>query len=133
MPPAEPSDPGTEDFMRLENRVVAVSGAAGTIGRAVCFLLAEHGARVAVTDVSEDGLGGLLKDLAGAGLTAWGRPADATRLEEFTAFTADAAAELGPVDGLVSVAGTFRNVDSSESLPTDWTAMKSSNLLTAMG
>ena len=29
--------------MRLENRVVVVTGAAGTIGRAVCFLLAEHG------------------------------------------------------------------------------------------
>ena len=42
MPPAGSGDPGTEDFMRLENRVVAVSGAAGTIGRAVCFLLAER-------------------------------------------------------------------------------------------
>ena len=118
--------------MRLENRVVVVTGAAGTIGRAVCFLLAEHGARIAVTDVSEDGLGSLLKDLAGAGRTAWGRPADATRLAEFTAFTADAAAELGPVDGLVSVAGTFRIVDFAESSPADWTAMISSNLLTAM-
>src|SRR5271156_2163297 len=127
MPPAGPGDPGMEDFMRLENRVVAVSGAAGTIGRAVCFLLAEHGARIAVTDVSEEGLSGLLKELA-----AGGRPADATRLETFTAFTADAAAELGPVDGLVSVAGTFRIMDFAESSPADWTAMISSNLLTAM-
>src|ERR1700722_19756938 len=111
MSPAVPGDPGTEDLMRLENRVVAISGAAGTIGRAVCFLLAEHGARIAVTDVSEDGLGELLKDLTGAGLTAGGRPVDAARLEEFTAFAADAAAELGPVDGLVSVAGTFRIED----------------------
>ena len=118
--------------MRLENRVIVVSGAAGTIGRAVCFLLAEHGARIAVTDVSEDGLGGLLKDLTGAGLTAWGRPGDAARLEEFTAFAADAGAELGPVDGLVSVAGTFRIADFAESSPADWTAMISSNLLTAM-
>src|ERR1700722_1626991 len=117
MPPAGSGDPGTEDFMRLENRVVAVSGAAGTIGRAVCFLLAEHGARIAATDVSEDGLGGLLKELEGAGLTAWGRLADATRLAEFTAFAADAATELGPVDGLVSVAGTFQIVDLAQALP----------------
>src|SRR5580693_7857615 len=115
MPPAGPGDPGTEDFMRLENRVVAVSGAAGTIGRAVCFLLAEHGARIAATDVIEDGLGGLLKDLAGAGLTSWGRPVHASQLVEFAAFTADAAAELGPVVGLVSVASTFRIGDFAES------------------
>jgi NAD(P)-dependent dehydrogenase (short-subunit alcohol dehydrogenase family) len=132
MPVVVPGDPGTEDFMRLENRVVVVSGAAGTIGRAVCFLLAEQGARIAVTDLSEDGLGALLKDLAGAGLAAWGRPADATRLEEFAAFAADAATELGPADGLVSVAGTFRIVDFAESTPADWTAMIASNLLTAM-
>ena len=35
MSPAGSGDPGTEDFMRLENRVVVVTGAAGTIGRAV--------------------------------------------------------------------------------------------------
>ena len=118
--------------MRLENRVVAVSGAAGTIGREVAFLLAEHGARIAVTDVNEDGLDALLKDLAVAGLTAWGRPADATRLDEFAAFAAGAVAELGPVDGLVSVAGTFQIVDFIESSPSDWTAMISSNLFTSM-
>ena len=95
-------------------------------------LLAGQGARLAVTDVSDDGLGALLKDLAGAGLMAWGRPGDAARLDDFTAFAADAAAELGPVDGLVNVAGTFQIVDFVESSPADWTAMISSNLLTAL-
>jgi NAD(P)-dependent dehydrogenase (short-subunit alcohol dehydrogenase family) len=118
--------------MRLENQVVVVSGAAGTIGREICFLLAAEGARVALTDVSEDGLGALLEDLAEAGLTTWGRAVDATRLDELTAFTADAAAAFGPVDGLVSVAGTFRIVDFVESSPDDWTAMISANLVTAL-
>ncbi len=118
--------------MRLKTRVVLVTGAAGTIGREVCFLLGEQGARLAVTDISSEGLGVLLKDLAGAGVTAWGRPADAAELDDLTAFTADAATELGPPDGLVNVAGTFRIVDFVESSPADWTAMISANLLTAL-
>ena len=118
--------------MRLENRVVVVSGAAGTIGREGCSVLASQGARLAVTDISDDGLGVLIKDLAGAGLKPWGRPADAARLDDLTAFVADATAALGPVDGLVSVAGTFQIVDFVESSPADWAAMISSNLLTAL-
>lgn len=118
--------------MRLENRVVLVTGAAGAIGREVCSLLGEHGARLAVTDVNADNLGTLLKDLAAAGVTAWGRPADAAGLDEFTAFAADAVAEFGAVDGLVNVAGTFQIVDFVESTPADWAAMISANLLTAL-
>jgi NAD(P)-dependent dehydrogenase (short-subunit alcohol dehydrogenase family) len=118
--------------MRLENRVVLVTGAAGTIGREVCALLCEQGARLGATDVNGDGLGVLLKELAGVGLAAWGRPADAAALDDFTAFAAEAAGELGPADGLVNVAGTFQIVDFVESTPADWAAMISANLLTAL-
>jgi NAD(P)-dependent dehydrogenase (short-subunit alcohol dehydrogenase family) len=118
--------------MRLENRAVLVTGAAGTIGREVCAVLAREGARLAVTDLGEDGLGAVLKELADSGHSAWGRPADAADLAGFTAFAEAATAEIGAIDGLVNVAGTFAIVDFTDSTPADWAAIISSNLLTAL-
>ena len=54
---------------------------------------------------AREGLGGLLKDLGGAELHRLGAARGRDPAEAFTAFTADAAAELGPSDGLVSVVG----------------------------
>ena len=41
--------------MRLKDKAVVVTGAAGLIGGEVCRLLAAHGARLAVTDVNAAG------------------------------------------------------------------------------
>lgn len=74
-----------------------VTGGLGTLGRAVVEVLAREGHRVAVVDLAESGddvdlvIGGV--DLADEGAVA-------------DAF-AHAAALLGPIDGLVNIAGGF--------------------------
>ncbi|MCU1495026.1 MAG: short-chain dehydrogenase/reductase [Acidimicrobiaceae bacterium] len=118
--------------MRLEDRVIVVTGGAGTIGRQVCLLLADEGASVAVTDVSADPLEELLEELRKSQGAAWGRPADVTSLEDFSAFASQTRRELGPIDALVNVAGSFAIVDFVDSDPDQWEAMLSANLLTAM-
>ena len=83
--------------MRLDDQVVVVTGAAGTIGREVCRVLGDAGALLAVTDVDDSGLGALCTALSDAGVKNWGRAADAAALAGFEAFLAAARAELGPV------------------------------------
>ena len=118
--------------MRLDDQVVVVTGAAGTIGREVCRVLGDEGARLAVTDVDRAGLGALCTELSDAGVKNWGRAANAAALTDFEDFLAAARAEVGPVSGLVNVAGTFAIVDFVESGPADWDAMISSNLMTTL-
>jgi NAD(P)-dependent dehydrogenase (short-subunit alcohol dehydrogenase family) len=118
--------------VRLDDQVVVVTGAAGTIGREVCRVLGSSGARLAVTDVDGAGLDELCAELTGAGVKNWGRAADAAALTSFENFLAAARAELGPADGLVNVAGTFAIIDFVASGPADWEAMISANLVTAL-
>jgi NAD(P)-dependent dehydrogenase (short-subunit alcohol dehydrogenase family) len=118
--------------VRLDDQVVLVSGAAGTIGREVCRILGGAGARLAITDIHEAGLSELRGELSDAGVKHWGQPADAAEFAEFEAILAAARTELGPITGLVNVAGTFAIIDFTESGPAEWDAMISSNLMTAL-
>ncbi len=68
---------------------------------------AAPGARLAVADSHEAGLSELRAELADAGVKHWGWRADAAKFADFEDFLAAARAELGPVSGLVNVAGTF--------------------------
>jgi NAD(P)-dependent dehydrogenase (short-subunit alcohol dehydrogenase family) len=101
--------------LRLKDRVVVVTGAAGTIGR-----------------VSAGPLGTLMEELDGTAGTIWGRAADASDFDEFSRLLADATDVLGRPDVLVNVAGTFKFADFVDSSPADWAEMISTNLLTAL-
>lgn len=116
--------------MRLKDKAVLVTGAAGLIGREVCRLLADNGARLTVTDVNADGLATIVTDLGAD--AAWGRPADAASLPEVTALVAEATERTGAPEVLVNVAGLFRMEDFASSEPAGWTEMISANLLTAL-
>ena len=62
----------------MENRTVVVLGASGGIGSAVCRLLADRGARLAIAGRTRDRLEGLAEELGGATVGEL----DATRFAE---------------------------------------------------
>jgi NAD(P)-dependent dehydrogenase (short-subunit alcohol dehydrogenase family) len=118
--------------LRLQDRVVLVTGAGGTIGREVSRLVAEHGARLAVTDMAAEPLEVLMGELRRSGSSVWGRSSDVADFEDFSALVAEVSDAFGPVQVLVNVAGTFRVVDFADSKPPEWAEMISANLLTAI-
>lgn len=120
--------------MHLEERVVLITGAAGTIGREVCRQLGEQGAELLVSDVALDPITSLLDDLHGMGIRAWGGTVDAADPEAFRIFFDKANAHSGhkPVNALVNVAGTFRITNFIDSGFAEWDAMIKANLMTAL-
>lgn len=105
-----------------------VSGAAGGIGRACAVLLAGEGARVAVTDIAEEGVRETARLITEAGGQAVAYPADITSGAAVTGVVAAAQRDLGPVTLAVGAAGIMRNRPFLE-LPEDgWDTTMAVNL-----
>ena len=89
----------------VEGKVVLVTGAASGMGRATAFLFADEGAKVAVTDLSADGVADVVGRIRDAGGTAHGIALDVTDTDAIDAAVAEIRAELGPIDIVVNNAG----------------------------
>jgi gluconate 5-dehydrogenase len=92
------------DWLGLRGRAALVAGAGG-IGEAVALALARAGARVAVTDVSEQRLGDLAKAAAAEPLDVRTVAADLTSASAARQAVSDAAALLGGLDVFVHAVG----------------------------
>lgn len=88
-----------------ERRVVAITGAAGGIGRALAWAFAAGGARLALLDVDEAGLRELTGALEEAGHPALALPCDLREADRVEAAFAQVRAAWGGVDLLVANAG----------------------------
>lgn len=114
---------------RLDGRHVLVTGAAGTIGRAVCTTLLAQGARLTVTDLP----GPPLTELAGMlGPDVKVVPGDLSDTAQAVQAVSTAIARHGPLTGLAAVAGYWEIVHFTDSGPEQWQRMIAGNLLTAM-
>jgi 2-hydroxycyclohexanecarboxyl-CoA dehydrogenase len=117
------------DMSGIADRVVVVTGASGGIGRAVVQLLAASGVRLAVTDLSADGLAEVVGEIdAGRVCRA---PLDATDLDAFVGFRDRVEAELGPIDGLVNCAGLWQSEEFASIGEEAWRRLLAANLDTA--
>lgn len=88
----------------VAGRVIAVTGGARGIGRAIAARLAANGAYVAVGDRDLDGARVTARELRG---TAEGFDCDVTDSASFSAFLHAVEARWGPVDVLVNNAGVM--------------------------
>lgn len=96
----------------LENKVVIVTGAARGIGEGVALKLAEHGASIAFTYVSESSAekaAALENKLQALGVKAKAYRSNAGKYEECEAFVNDVLKEFGQIDVCVNNAGISKD------------------------
>jgi NAD(P)-dependent dehydrogenase (short-subunit alcohol dehydrogenase family) len=121
---------GSPEYL-LSDMTVMLTGAAGGIGRHVAAALAAAGARIAVTDVSTDGLERVERDVAAFGTPIFAEAFDCADATAFAAFHRRVESELGDVEGLVSCAGWWQPRPFDEIERGELDAMWTANAVTA--
>lgn len=113
----------------LDNRVVAVTGAGGGIGRGIAMLCAAEGASVVVNDLgtSGDGQGAdqgpaqqTVNDIIAAGGKAVANTASVSDPAGAESIIADAIAAFGRIDGVVNNAAIMRDRIFHKMSESDW-------------
>lgn len=108
------------------SNVVLVTGGAGGIGQATVARLLESGRRVVAVDVNDDALDALRRGAAAAQLMT--RLADVTDEASVAELFEWAAAEAGPVNGLVNLAGVNLVAPIEDITLEAWTRVLTLNL-----
>lgn len=112
----------------LDGLACIVTGATGTLGRAVAGTLLAQGARVAVPYRSAERWQKIAQRL-GAGDRVWAAAADITDAGSTQQFVDEAARRLGRIDGVAAVAGAYAGSGTLEKAPvSEWPDMMAANL-----
>jgi NAD(P)-dependent dehydrogenase (short-subunit alcohol dehydrogenase family) len=112
----------------MDGKVFVVSGAAGNVGSTLALLLAGRGARVVGVDRTKAALEARLGHAAALLV-----PADDLGNPDWAADAlAQAMAELGRVDGVVTTVGGFTMGSLADSGPDVWEQMYRTNVITAL-
>ena len=115
--------------MRLEKKVVIVTGAARGIGAAIAEACAREGARVAALDLDGAGAETVAKALRDREADALALRCDVTRAPDIAAALEAVLARWGRVDVLVNNAGGFAVIRDTEDIAeAEWEAIMASNL-----
>ena len=89
----------------VADRVVLITGAASGMGRATAHLFADEGAKVAVTDLGQDRVDLVVKEITEAGGTAAGWVLDVADLDRIHAVVDEIGTTLGDIGIVVNNAG----------------------------
>ena len=95
--------------MDLKNKVIAITGAAQGLGRAMADSLAEQGARLALLDMQEEGLQQACGELATKGVEAKFYPVNVTDEDAVEEAFKQIAEQFGQLNGLINSAGIMRD------------------------
>ncbi len=114
----------------MNDRTIAISGAFGSLGRAVAQAAAERGLNVAALDVAANPPAGLAERLGPRALLLGG--VDLSSVEGARRAMADVKARFARLDARVNIAGGFRwqNIEGGDAAT--WDAMFAMNLKTGL-
>ncbi len=103
--------------MRLDGKVIVITGAALGMGQAMAQLFAREGAKVVAGDRNAESLGATVAEVRGAGGEITGIVGDIAVRADAEALVDGAVAHYGRIDGLVNNAGIidrFQAIDTVE-------------------
>lgn len=107
--------------MLLKGKLALVTGAGQGNGRAIALGLAEHGADLIVTDISEDTAAATAEELRKAGAKAWHFRQDVGDVQQCEDLAARVVSEIGHISILVNNAGVCpRNTIDSPDVRESW-------------
>jgi 3-oxoacyl-[acyl-carrier protein] reductase len=95
--------------MKLAGTVIAITGAAQGLGRAMAQEFAQQGAHIALLDMQADSLEKAATELSSLGIKAKGFVVNVTDEQQVEATFASIAAEFGQLNGLINSAGIMRD------------------------
>ena len=113
---------------RVEGKTAIVTGAARGIGKEIALVLAREGAKVAVTDIIEDGGQKTAEEINRAGGKAVFIKHDVTSEDSWTAAIKKVLSDFGRLDILVNNAGVQLIKEIAETSLEDWDKLMSVNL-----
>jgi NADP-dependent 3-hydroxy acid dehydrogenase YdfG len=113
---------------RIENKVVAITGASSGIGEATALLLAERGAKVVLGARGSDRLKALADRIAAAGGDAIFAPTDVKRRDDVSNLVKLACERYGKLDVLFSNAGVMPVSPLDDLRVDDWDEMIDINI-----
>jgi NAD(P)-dependent dehydrogenase (short-subunit alcohol dehydrogenase family) len=106
--------------MRLQDRVIVVTGAAQGIGEAYAKALAAEGARVVVADINQESGEQVAKQIKADGGSAIFVACDVSSAESAQALVATVDAEWGGIDGLLNNAAIYGAMQFDLLITVDW-------------
>ena len=106
--------------MRLKDKVAIITGGASGIGKATAILFAEHGAKVVVADIDENGANQTVTDIHDAGNEAIYVQTDVTISDNTERMVTETVSKYGKLDILLSSAGIAMRLPVADLPEEDW-------------
>lgn len=113
---------------RLDHKVAIITGAAGGMGKADALLFAQEGAKVAITDLQEEKLQAVVKEIEDAGGTAIGFKHNVASEEDWIRIVKEVKDKFGKIDILVNNAGISNATPFLEMTAESWDKTMSINV-----
>jgi gluconate 5-dehydrogenase len=114
--------------MRLDDKVVIMTGGGRGIGKAMAQGMAEVGAIMIIADISEEMAAGTCKEITEAGGKAFPYQIDVTNEDQVIAMVDKIVSDHGKIDVLVNSAGVGSRMASTELPMTEWNRIINVNL-----